>query len=68
MEVQEIQITIDKNGKVEIHVRGIKGDVCLEITKDLEEALGGQIELRQMTPESLETNPNPIERKLDIKH
>jgi hypothetical protein len=54
MELQEIEIFIDPDGKVRIQVRGIKGTACLDITKELEEALGGQIELREMTPEALE--------------
>jgi hypothetical protein len=54
MELQEIEVLIDPDGKVRIQVRGIKGAACLDITKELEEALGGQIELREMTPEALE--------------
>jgi len=55
MELQEIEIFIDQAGKVRIQVRGVKGAACLDITKELEEALGGQIELREMTPEALES-------------
>jgi hypothetical protein len=55
MELQEIEIFIDQEGKVRIQVRGVKGAACLDITKELEEALGGQIELREMTPEALES-------------
>jgi hypothetical protein len=55
MDVQEVEITIDKNGQVQVQVRGVKGTACLEITKDLEQALGGEILLREMTPEALET-------------
>lgn len=54
MDVQEVEITIDKNGQVQVQVRGVKGDQCLQLTKDLEEALGGEIVLREMTPEALE--------------
>lgn len=52
MDVQEIEVTIGKDGKVQVHVRGVKGDACLEITKALEAALGGDVELREMTPEA----------------
>jgi hypothetical protein len=55
VELQEIEIFIDQEGKVRIQVRGVKGAACLDITKELEEALGGQIELREMTPEALES-------------
>jgi hypothetical protein len=37
---QDLNITISKDGKVEIKVSGVEGPRCLEITKDLEEALG----------------------------
>jgi len=37
---EEMEITINKNGEVEIHVQGVDGSSCLELTKDLEEALG----------------------------
>ncbi|REJ91793.1 MAG: DUF2997 domain-containing protein [Planctomycetota bacterium] len=54
MELQEIDVFIDEKGEVRIEVRGVKGNSCLEITKDLEAALGGQIVNREMTPEALE--------------
>ena len=57
MELEEIEIYIDKDGNVRIEVRGVKGQKCLELTADLEAALGGQIEERQMTPEALEGTP-----------
>lgn len=37
---EELEITIDKNGEVQIHVQGVDGGSCLELTKELEEALG----------------------------
>ncbi len=55
MEMQEIEVVIDKDGQVKLEVRGVKGMSCLDLTKDLEAALGGQIEERQMTAESQET-------------
>ncbi len=54
MDVQEIEVTINKNGQVEIQVRGVKGLQCLDITAPLEQALGGKVTLREMTPEALE--------------
>ncbi|HHY89730.1 MAG TPA: DUF2997 domain-containing protein [Chloroflexi bacterium] len=54
MELQQIEVTIDKKGQVQVQVRGVKGLECLEITKDLEAALGGEVILREMTPEALE--------------
>jgi hypothetical protein len=52
--MQEITVVIDKNGQVSVEVRGVKGTSCLDVTKGLEEALGGQVEDRQMTPEAQE--------------
>ena len=66
MEVQEIEVTIDENGQVQIHVSGVKGEACLEITRPLEQALGGQL-TREMTPEALEEPANPIDASLTLK-
>lgn len=57
MEIQEIEVTIGKDGQVQIQVRGVKGMKCLELTKELEEALGGEILARIMTAEALEEEP-----------
>ncbi len=55
MELQEIEVTIDKDGQVKVAVRGVMGTACLDITKPLEAALGGQVETRQMTADLYET-------------
>lgn len=39
-EKQELEITISENGEVDINVLGAKGKNCMNITKDLEDALG----------------------------
>jgi hypothetical protein len=54
MELQEIEVTIGKDGQVQIQVRGVQGMKCLELTKELEEALGGQILSRILSPEAIE--------------
>lgn len=54
MELQEIEVTIGKDGQVQIQVRGVHGIKCLELTKELEEALGGEILARIMSPEAME--------------
>ncbi|MGD0006351.1 MAG: DUF2997 domain-containing protein [Anaerolineaceae bacterium] len=66
VEIQEIEVTIDKNGQVKIHVRGVKGEACLDITCPLETALGGEL-TRVMTPEALEDPGNPIDTSLSLK-
>jgi hypothetical protein len=54
MEIQEVEITIAKNGQVQIHVRGAKGKKCLDLTKELELALGSAIIQREFTADSLD--------------
>lgn len=56
MQVQEIEVTIDKNGEVSVRVIGVKGESCLELTRDLEEAIGGQVQSRELTPEAYESS------------
>lgn len=51
MEMQEIDVFIDASGDVKIEVRGVKGHSCLDLTKQLEIALGGDVQQREMTPE-----------------
>jgi hypothetical protein len=66
MDVQEIEVTIDKDGQVRIHVMGIKGDACLDLTHELELALGGVVVEREMTPEALE-QPDHTDESLHMK-
>ena len=54
MEIQEIHVTIGPDGRVRIEVHGAKGLTCLDLTQELEAALGNHIEDRRMTPEALE--------------
>ena len=62
MEMQEIEVTIGKDGQVEIHVRGVKGLQCIELTAGLEEILGGVVLSREMTSEAIESNPSQIDQ------
>ena len=54
MEIQEIEILVGKDGKIELFVHGAKGRKCLEITRELEAALGGVVLSREMTTEAEE--------------
>ena len=40
MDMQELEIMIDAEGKVSIKIKGVKGSGCMELTKAMEEALG----------------------------
>ncbi len=57
MEYQDIKVKIDKTGKVFIEVSGVSGKKCLELTKDVEEMLGGLVE-RDYKPEFNDEDPN----------
>ena len=63
MEVQEIDVFIEKNGQVQVEVHGVKGMVCLDLTKDLEKALGGEIEERKMHHEAYDAVGEFIEER-----
>lgn len=47
---QELEFTIDDDGKISIKVIGAQGKECLELTKAIEEALGIVVD-RQKTPD-----------------
>lgn len=51
MDIEEIEVTINKNGQVILHVKGAKGETCLELTDDLEKTLGNLVLERKMTAE-----------------
>ena len=53
MEMQELEITIDREGRVQVAVRGVHGDGCLGITKNIENAVG-VVEEREYTAEYYE--------------
>lgn len=62
MDLEEIEVIIDKDGQVHIQVRGVKGTTCLDLTSGLEAALGGEVELRELQPEAYEANPQEIQQ------
>ena len=53
-EKKELEITIGPDGEVQVLVKCIKGQSCVEETKFLEEALGNKIESRELTSEYYE--------------
>lgn len=55
MELQEIDVFVEKDGQLRIEVHGVKGTSCLDLTKDLEAVLGDRIANRELTPEADET-------------
>jgi hypothetical protein len=58
MDMQEIQVNINKDGKVSVSLQGVKGKACLDITKELETLLGNEIMDRKFKHEYYDP-PNP---------
>jgi len=56
---REMEIEIDRDGKVNIKVKGVQGADCLEFSQFLEEALGETLE-REITSEYYQL-PAPTE-------
>ena len=54
MRKQEIEITISPSGEVSFTIKGVKGASCIDETKFLEKALGGEVLARETTPEYYE--------------
>lgn len=63
MELQEIDVFIEKDGQVKIEIRGVKGMSCLDLTKDLEAVLGNQTVIREMTPEASEIGQEQVQQQ-----
>lgn len=68
MELQEIEVIIGKDGQVQLLVRGVKGLTCLDLTRELEAVLGGQIEAREMTPEADENAAEQLQQRQQQKN
>ena len=62
MELQEIDVFIDADGKVTVEVRGVKGKKCLGITKSMEALLGGEVIDRNFSDEFNEAPQAVLER------
>ncbi len=67
MEVQEIRLVIDPDGQVRVEVLGVKGQSCLELTSELEKALGDEIITREMTSEALDNPPGAVQLPPHLK-
>ncbi len=55
MQKQDIIITIGPDGEVSFTIKGAKGKSCINETKFLEEALGGEVQEREFTAEYYES-------------
>ncbi len=68
MEIQEIEVIIDKNGEVKIQVHGTQGTTCLDLTADLEAALGGEVLSREMTTAIESAVQEQLQERQKLKH
>jgi uncharacterized ferredoxin-like protein len=55
--MEEVIVTVEKNGNARIKTKGFKGPACKLATKDLESALGAKTSDTN-TPEFYEKQPN----------
>lgn len=57
---KDIFFTIDENGEVKIEVKGAPGEDCMQLTKEIEEALG-IVDERQLTSEYYQEEEQKVE-------
>lgn len=61
--LEEIDVTLYPDGRVEVKVRGAEGEACLLATRDLEQHLGGVVLSREATDEMLSDGPEVEDRQ-----
>ena len=66
MPEREFDITIGKNGEVELHVKGFKGRACLDAVKVFEEMVG-EMKSQQHTSEFYEPEEQ-VQYRIDQRH
>ncbi len=66
MAEREFDITIAKNGEVELHVKGVKGRACLDVVKVFEEIVG-EMKSQQPTGEFYEPEEQ-VQYRIDQRH
>lgn len=66
-QLEEIEILIDEKGKVTFWVRGIPGKACLDVTKELEQALGNEVVKRDYTGEYYLEKPTEHKSQLRLE-
>ena len=52
MSDERVEVTIHPDGKVELHVVGVEGMSCVDITEPLVRALGGDVLSQELTQEA----------------
>ncbi|HEX3001552.1 MAG TPA: DUF2997 domain-containing protein [Methanoregula sp.] len=62
MDCQEVEITIDKEGRIQVNVKGVQGTGCLALTRELEDALG-VVERREYSAEYYQQETDVYEHR-----
>ena len=65
-EIVDVVIRVD--GKVELHVTGVDGMVCVERTEQLVGLLGGDVEAQELTAEAFVQTETDIEQQNRLWH
>ena len=52
MNLEQIEVIIETNGKIRLETSGFSGNSCLEATRELESLLGNMAVEREMTAEA----------------
>lgn len=50
-ELHEVEVAIDAVGNVTVEVRGVKGPTCVDLSKEMEQLLGGRVVRRERSAE-----------------
>ena len=66
MKVEQIEIIIGSDGKVQLQTSGFSGNDCLEATKETERLLGNQLLTREETGEIFQQTPVKTAEKVKI--
>lgn len=66
MPEREFDITIARNGEVELHVKGFKGRACLDAVKVFEEIVG-EMKSQRQTSEFYEPEEQ-VQYRIDQRH
>jgi len=64
MEFETVDVFIEEDGEVRVEVRKIKGLSCRDVTAPLEQALGGEVQSRELTSEAYEESPTDREQRI----
>lgn len=67
MKIEEIEVIIGTDGRVQLKTSGFSGETCLEATKDLEALLGNQLVRRETSSGIYEKDPVKTAEQIQIR-